>query len=195
MTGIKTAAVLTFGTALAPQSASAQDFYLGQLVPVGFNFCQRSTAAANGQILAISQFSALFSLLGTTYGGDGRTTFALPDLRGRFPMHQGTGPGLTPRSMGQRGGAEAVVMTEAQLPAHNHLVVAVNQTGDKGGPVTDLLAKASDGSKNYHDGPADSRMDPSMLSSTGGGQAIQVMNPYLVMNWCIATEGLFPSRS
>ena len=194
LAGAKAAAVLSLGFMAAPQSASAQEFYLGQLIPVGFNFCQRNTAATNGQLLPISSNTALFSLLGTIYGGDGRTTFALPDLRGRFPTHAGTGPGLSPRVLGSRGGAETTTLNTANLPSHNHIITAVNQTGDKGGPVTDFLAKASDGSKIYHDGPPDSTMDPRMVQNTGGGQSFSIMNPYLTINWCIATQGLFPSR-
>lgn len=193
--GAKTAAVLTIGMMTAPQSASAQEFYIGQLVPVGFNFCQRQTAAANGQLLAISSNTALFSLLGTIYGGDGRTTFALPDLRGRMPMHAGNGPGLTSHPQGQKSGVETVTLTEVNLPSHSHTITSVNQTGDKGGPVTDLLAKPSDGSKIYHDGPPDSTMDPRMVQNTGGGQAFNIMNPYLAINWCVATQGIYPSRS
>lgn len=192
--GAKAAAVLSLGFMAAPQTASAQDFYLGQLIPVGFNFCQRNTAAANGQLLAISSNSALFSLLGTIYGGDGRTTFALPDLRGRFPTHQGTGAGLSTRPIGSRGGVETVVLSQANLPSHNHIIASVNQDGDKGGPVTDLLAKSNDGAKMYHDGPPDATMDPRMVQNTGGSQAFSIMNPYLTINWCVATQGLFPSR-
>lgn len=193
--GAKAAALVSLGMMAAPQSASAQDFYIGQLVPVGFNFCQRTTAAANGQLLAISSNTALFSLYGTIYGGDGRTTFALPDLRGRIPMHYGTGPGLSTRNIGQRGGSETVVLNATNLPSHNHNILSVNKTGDKGGPVTDLLAKSSDGAKIYHDGPPDSTMDPRMVQNTGSNQAFNVSNPYLAINWCVALQGIYPSRS
>ena len=180
----------------APQSASAQSFYIGQLVPGGYNFCPRGSLAANGQLLPVASNSALFSLLGTIYGGDGRTTFALPDLRGRAPLHAGNGPGLSARPLGQRGGAETVTMTAAQMPSHSHMVGARNKRGDKRGPGTDFPAPSSVTEQSiYHEGPADVTMDPKMIKNSGGGQPMQIMNPYLVIQWCIAIDGIYPSRS
>lgn len=196
LTGAKLAAVATLGMTFAPQSASAQEYYIAQIVPGGQNFCPRGTAATDGQLLAISSNTALFSLIGTIYGGDGRTTFALPDLRGRSALHNGSGPGLSSRPIGQKSGAERVTMTTATMPSHTHQLTSVNQDGDKGGPASDFPAKSNvAGQKLYHNGPADSAFDPAMLRNTGGGQSISIMNPFLVIQWCIATQGIFPSRS
>lgn len=197
ITGLaKVAAVATLGMIAAPQSATAQEAYLGQIVPGGYNFCPRGSMALNGQLLPVASNSALFSLLGTIYGGDGRTTFALPDLRGRVPVHAGTGPGLSPRQLGQRGGAETVQLTVGTMPSHNHLVGARNKRGDKRGPGTDFPAPSSVTEQSlYSEGPADVTMDPSMIQNTGGGQPFSIMNPYLVIQWCIATQGIYPSRS
>jgi microcystin-dependent protein len=147
-------------------------------------------------VLPIADNTALFSLLGNIYGGDGRTTFALPDLRGRFPTSQGSGPGLSIRQIGQRQGSDQSLLTVNQLASHTHLVGAVNQVGDKGGPVTDFISKASNGSSNYHDGPEDVSMDPTMISTTGvTTPSINTSNPYLVVNWCIVLFGIYPSRN
>lgn len=192
---VKIAAVATLGMMAAPQSASAE-YYIGQLVPGGYNFCPRGSLAANGQLLSIASNTSLFSLIGTIYGGDGRTTMQLPDLRGRAPLHAGNGPGLSSRPLGQRGGSETVTMTVATMPSHNHMVGARNKRGDKRGPGTDFPAPSSVTEQSlYHDGPSDITMDPAMIKNTGGSQPMQIMNPYLVIQWCIVTEGLYPSRS
>lgn len=188
-------AVLALGLSAAPQSAAAQELYVGEIFPVGFNFCPRTTAALNGQILAISSNDALFSLLGTTYGGDGRTTFALPDMRGRTTMQTGNGPGLSPRQLGQRGGATTMTALTQNLASHSHPVGAVNLTANKRGPGTDFFAIPSDDALTFTDGPSDITMDPSMIQPTGGGQPMQIAQPYLAVNWCIALFGIYPSRS
>lgn len=193
--GVLTAVMLTLGVGGAPQSVSAQPSYLGEIFPVGFNFCPRSSLQLNGQLLAISSNNALFSLLGTIYGGDGRTTFALPDLRGRIPLHNGQGPGLSNRPIGQKAGSEVQQLTVANMPSHNHIIASVNQDGDKAGPVTDLLAKSSSSAREYHDGPPDSSMDPRMVSMTGSNLQFSIENPFLAINWCIVDAGIYPSRS
>ena len=196
ISGAKIAAVATLGMMAAPQSASAQSYYIGQLVPGGYNFCPRGSLAADGQILAISSNTALFSLIGTIYGGDGRTSMQLPDLRGRAPLHAGNGPGLTSRPLGQKGGSETVTMTTATMPSHNHLVGARNKRGDKRGPGTDFPAPSSVTEQSlYSEGPADVTMDPAMIQNTGSGLPMQIMNPFLAIQWCIVTEGVYPSRS
>lgn len=196
LTSAKLAAAITIGMMAAPNTASAQEYYIGQLVPGGYNFCPRNSIAANGQLLAISSNTALFSLLGTNFGGDGRTTFGMPDLRGRAPIHHGNGPGLSSRPLGQKSGAETVVMTTAQLPSHNHTIGSKNVAGDKGGPASDFPAASNiRGQKNYHNGPADALMDSAMVQPTGGGQAIHIMNPFIAIQWCVATFGIYPSRN
>jgi len=186
------AVVPVFGA--KPVSAQATP-YIGQLGLFGGNFCPRAWAKADGQLLPIASNTALFSLLGTTYGGDGRTTFGLPDLRGRAPIGEGTGPGLAPVRWGQRGGAQTHTMTVPEMPSHNHLVNGTNAIGDKGGPGNDYLAAGGDGHKAYHDGPPNRTMDPGVISHTGGGQAFSIQDPYLGMFWCIALQGVYPSRN
>jgi microcystin-dependent protein len=188
-------------TQLMPTSASAQatPFY-GQLTDMGFNFCPRGWAQAAGQLLPIAQNDALFSLLGTMYGGDGRTTFALPDLRGRRPIGVGQGAGLSNIRQGQKGGAETFVIYEPNLPSHNHMVNTTNEIANKNGPGTDFLAVPTDRDLNiYHEGPSDPsrarQMDPGMIEPTGGGAAVGKVSPFLGSNWCIALTGIYPSRS
>lgn len=165
---------------------------------VGWNFAARGFALFDGQILSISQNTALFSLLGTFYGGDGRTTFALPDLRGRVPMHMGNGPGLTDRRIGERSGVETVTLTINQIPQHNHnpRLQAENIAGNTDDPTGNMLAKAP---KSYR--PQFRSNDVAMNSAAvvsndvGGGQSHNNMQPYLVMNYQMALVGLFPSRN
>ena len=173
--------------------------FLGQILLVGYNFAQRGFALAQGQLLPISQNSALFSLYGTMYGGDGRTTFALPDLRGRCPIGMGTGPGLSSRTIGSRSGLETTTLTVADMPAHNHTVNATNSDGDKPGPGGKLLGAAPPGGVGsetiYSTAAPNKTMNPGMIANTGGGQAHNNMQPFLVMNYQVALLGIFPSRN
>ena len=123
--------------------------FIGQIMMVGFNFAPRGWALCDGSLLPINNNQALFSLLGTTYGGDGRTTFQLPDLRGRVPMHQGTGPGLPNHRIGEKGGVENVTLTVAQMPAHTHVLNASSDYGSQKSPANGVPAKADDGEQNY----------------------------------------------
>lgn len=191
-------------TAATPKKAEAgADPYLGEVMIYPYTFCPRGWTEANGQLLSVSQYTALFSLYGTNFGGDGRTTFGLPDLRGRVPMHLGTGPGLSPRTIGQKFGTETETMTVNQMPSHSHTVNSVSGQGDKGGPNSDFLSApgANDGSlkyndlKMYHDGPATATMDPGMIASTGGNQPQNNIQPVQVLRYCVALEGLFPPRN
>lgn len=183
----------------APDRATAgPNPYIGDIVAVGENFCPRSWAEAAGQLLPISNYTALFSLLGTTYGGDGRTTFGLPDLRGRRAMGQGNGPGLTQRREGQKLGAETQTLTSAQLPSHSHAVNANNLDGDKPGPGNKILAAAPPGGTGsetiYSDQGPTTQMSAQMIANAGSGQPFDVVDPYLVMRYCIALQGIYPSR-
>lgn len=164
------------------------------------NFAPRGWAFCNGEILPISQNTALFSLIGTTYGGDGRSTTALPNLEGRAPMHPGRGPGLTTRRLGQRGGVEMVTLTEAQLPNHRHDMQAVQRTqatrGNSLDPAGNLLATPETGTAYVDDVAADHvTMATDMIGNTGGSQAHNNLQPFLTMNFIIALVGLYPSRS
>ena len=170
--------------------------FIGQIQPFGFNFAPRGWAQCDGQLLQISQNSALFSLLGTTYGGDGRTTFALPDLRGRVAIHQGTGAGLTTRTLGSRSGQESVTLNTTQMPPHQH-AVAPKCNGaaiDGDSPVNSYPALSESDIYNSAAG-VNQVMAPTDSSSVGGGQAHANMQPFLTINFCIALTGLFPSRN
>lgn len=161
------------------------------------NFAPRGWAFCNGQLLPISQNTALFSLIGTTYGGDGRSTTALPNLQGRAPMHPGRGPGLTDRRLGQRGGVETVTLSEAQMPNHTHQARAQGQPGNRPGPENNTFTTAI-GATPYRGGsppPNQTAFDSQVLENTGGSQAHNNMQPYLAINYIIALVGLYPSRS
>jgi len=164
--------------------------YLGQLALVSFNFAPRGWALCNGQILSIAQNTALFALLGTTYGGDGQTTFALPNLQGRVPVHQGSD-----FVMGAEGGAETVTLTLAEIPGHAHLFGSVNQASTTA-PSGDAFASKPRGGVARFTGPgAAFQISDGPLSSTGGNQPHNNMQPYLTLSWVIALQGIFPSRS
>jgi len=159
------------------------------------NFAPRGWAFCDGQLLPISQNTALFSLIGTTYGGDGRTTTALPNLQGRAPMHPGRGPGLTSRRLGQKGGTETVTLSEAQIPNHNHTLRAQVSRGSALTPQ-DNFFNQSVGDTAYLSPPTNlASMKTDMAPSTGGSQAHTNMQPFLAMNFIIALVGLYPSRS
>lgn len=164
------------------------DPIIGQILLISWNWAPRGWLLCNGQVLPIQQYSALFSLLGVTYGGNGTTTFALPDLRGRVPVHQGTGPGLTDRVIGERAGTESVTLMTPNLPTHSH-PIAFSSAGTGRTSGTFL---ATEGFTNT--GPNNLVMDPSTVLPTGGSLPHDNMQPYLVMNYIIATEGIYPSR-
>lgn len=167
------------------------DPFIAQITMFGGNFAPRGWAFCDGQLLAISTNQALFSLLGTTYGGDGRTTFALPDLRGRFPMHAGSGPGLTSRPQGQKSGTESHTITVNQLPAHSHSInLASSNEGEVTSPAGNILAVSDD--RNYVSGTG---MSMGQAVNTGGGQAVNHMPPFVTVRFIIALQGIFPSRN
>lgn len=170
--------------------------FIGQIIQAGFNFAPRGYATCDGQLLSIAQNTALFSLLGTTFGGDGRVTFGLPDLRGRVPVHQGQGPGLTNRTMGEMSGTENVTLISSQMPMHNHLVNVTNVAGALPTPGGNFLAPSSDSAMSNFRPTADgSALNPQSIGLAGGNQPHNNMQPYLVINYCIAMEGIFPSRN
>lgn len=170
------------------------DPFLGEIMWVGFTFCPRGWAHADGQLLPISSNTALFALLGTQYGGDGRTTFALPDLRGRVPVHRGQGPGLTNRNQGQRSGTETNTLTTANLPAHSHSLNASSATGNTAAPAGNSLADGRT-ARVYSSTAPNVAMHADSIGNTGSGTSVNNMQPYLTLRACIATQGLFPSRS
>ena len=162
--------------------------FLAEIKIVGFNFAPRGWAYCDGQILPINQNQSLYSLLGTTYGGDGRTSFALPDLRSRTPIHQGDG-----YQLGQKGGAETVTLTAAEIGAHTHTVKASSAAGNNPTPTGRVLAAAG----VYRDPEAANMtaLRSGTVTNAGGGQAHNNMQPSLALNFCIALLGLFPSRN
>ena len=162
------------------------------------NFAPRGWAFCNGQLLPISQNTALFSLIGTTYGGDGRTTTALPNLQGRAPMHPGRGPGLTARRLGQRGGVETVTLTEAQIANHNHPLQVFTPTPatTNAADSNSSLARSAGGNAYQTDVSANIvSLNEGTIENTGGGQAHNNLQPFLAINFIIALVGLYPSRS
>lgn len=156
------------------------------------NFAPRSWAFCDGQLLPVAQNTALFSLIGTTYGGDGRSTTALPNLQGRAPMHPGRGPGLTSRRLGQRGGVEQVTLSEAQMANHSHTLLASGEDGNSQNPAGNHYGAGTD---MYRAPSNKGAMDTQSLPNTGGSQPHNNLQPFLTMNFIIALQGLYPSRS
>ena len=161
------------------------------------NYAPRGWAFCDGTLLPIAQNTALFSLIGTIYGGDGRTTTALPDLRGRAPMGPGSGTGLTPRQVGEKSGVETVTLTSAQLPFHTHALRANSNIADLATPSSARSLARSSGGFAYQQDATSNQVDlaAEAVSSAGGGGAHNNMMPSLTLNFCIALTGLYPSRS
>lgn len=157
------------------------------------NFAPRGWAFCNGQLLPISQNTALFSLLGTTYGGDGRTNFALPDLQGRVPVHPGQGPGLSLRDLGETGGSAGVTLIESELPAHSHGMSGIDADAEFIDPV-DTLPGITPGEETYGSVSNLVQMNVNAMTDAGGGQPHNNLQPYLVVNYLIALQGIFPPR-
>lgn len=177
----------------------AQDAYVGEIRCVGMNFAPQGWLECNGQLLSISEYDTLFSLIGTTYGGDGQTTFALPDLRGRVPVHVGQGVGLSPRILGEKGGTEQVTLNTIQIPAHTHntqVSSSVGTTNDPGNGNT--LGKPANLGPNpvkiYVENP-ESKVSSTPTTATGSGQPHDNMMPYTCMKWIICVNGIYPSPS
>jgi microcystin-dependent protein len=161
--------------------------FAGNFAPTGYAFCE-------GQLLPISQNTALFSILGTQYGGNGQTTFALPDLRGRAPVHAGQGPGLPFYDQGQFGGEASHTLTVSEMPQHSHVAVADTGNGTTSSPAGALPAHDPAGTPVYGTNPTAS-MSGNAIGISGGGQPHNVQSPYLAMRYCIALQGVFPSRN
>ena len=167
--------------------------FIGEITLFAGNFAPRGWAFCDGQLLSINQNQALFSILGTTYGGDGRTTFGLPDLRGRTPIHAGTGPGLSTYRLGSKGGTETVTLTTAQMPSLSHNLEAHTGYGDTANPDGAINAKTS--RPAYKSSAPNATMSGSSISNTGGSQAHENRPPYVTVHYIIALQGVFPSRS
>ncbi|HEX7437272.1 MAG TPA: tail fiber protein [Caldimonas sp.] len=189
-------AALSLGAMHGTASAQASDPFIGQIMCAGFNFAPRGWAELNGQLLPIASNTAMFALLGTQYGGNGVTTFALPDMRGRVLIDAGQGPGLTQREQGESAGTEQVTLNNAQLPAHNHTVTP------QGSPADATLVSPANGvpatkarTTLYAPGPGTLPMTPTLTSPAGSNAPVPVMQPYVTMRCFIALFGVFPARN
>jgi len=172
--------------------------FLAEVRIFGFNFAPRSWAQCDGQILPINQNQSLYSLLGTTYGGDGRTTFGLPELRGRTPIHVGTSgtAGSTNHALGQKSGVEDVTLAEPQIPSHKHKVQGTVTEANQSQPEGRMFAQSTvTGIANWSSAPGSGNTQSGFIQNTGGTQQHNNMQPYLAVNFCIALQGLFPSRN
>ena len=193
------ALALALGASVTATPAAAQDPFVGEIRPFGYNFCPRGWASAAGQLLPISQNDALFSLYGTIYGGDGRTTFALPDLRGRSNIHNGTGPGLSRVQIGERGGQETVTLILPELPSHNHTVFGGSGAADTTVPTSALPSAVSSSTGGrvsaYNDSGPNTTMSTTSVGQAGGSMAHENMSPFIAITWCVALVGVYPSRN
>ena len=171
------------------------DPFVAEIRMFGFNFPPTGWAFCNGQLMPISQNTALFSLLGTTYGGDGKSNFALPDLQGLAPMHSGQGQGLSQQPLGTQGGAEFVTLLESEMPAHSHAVRASTQNADNAAPGPATAIGRSVGQKVFAASGNNQAMAFQTIAPTGGSLPHNNLMPYLVLNFCIALQGVFPPRS
>ena len=173
--------------------------FIAEIRAFGFYFSPYGWAYCNGQLMPISQYTALFSLVGTTFGGDGVSTFALPNLQGRAPMHWGNGTGLSSYAWGQPSGTEIVTLTQSQMPQHNHAIQVAEAPSGSGEatPTPTGSTWLGDSSHTYAPGGTapDTQLSPKAISTTGGSQPHNNMQPYLTVNFCIALDGIYPSRN
>jgi microcystin-dependent protein len=170
------------------------DPFLAEIRIFPSNFAPKGWAFCNGQLLPISQNTALFSLLGTTYGGDGKSTFALPNIEGRAPMHPGQGPGLSLHDLGEAGGSETVTLLESEIPAHSHGLMSLGAPANRTNPIGNTIARVSAGNAYVAPPVALASMAGQALAPAGGDQPHNNMQPYLTLNFCIALQGVFPQR-
>lgn len=168
--------------------------YIGEIRMFGGNFAPNGWAFCNGQLLPIAENDALFALIGTTYGGDGETTFALPDLRSRVPIHQGTGSSGTSYQPGGSGGGETVTLTTSQIPIHNHALTATTTLGNETNPAENVLAQSTRADM-YEERSPNAQLAPNALSPAGGSQPHDNIQPYLAISFIISLFGIFPSQT
>jgi microcystin-dependent protein len=170
------------------------DPFIGEIRVFGFTFAPTGWAQCQGQLLPISQNTALFSILGTTYGGDGRSTFALPNIQGKVGMGAGQGPGRSNRDLGENGGEEQIALTAQQMAAHTHAANCNSANGNAYGPGGNFWAQDAGGGNDYAT-TGGAQMSANAIGPTGGGTPHANLQPYLVLNYCIALQGVYPSRS
>jgi microcystin-dependent protein len=171
------------------------DPFVAEIRIFAFNFAPRGWAWCDGQLMPLSQNTALFSLLGTTYGGDGKSNFALPNLQGSAPMHPGQGPGLSLHDLGEASGTETVTLLEAEIPSHPHALMASASTGNRSAPQNNSLARVTGATPYAPAGTPSATLDPQALVTAGGDQPHNNMQPYLTFYFNIALQGVFPPRT
>jgi microcystin-dependent protein len=178
------------------------DPFVAEIRIFPFSFAPKGWASCDGQILPLSQNTALFSLLGTTYGGDGKSNFALPDMRGNAPMHPGQGPGLSLHDLGETGGSDTVSLLESEIPSHTHTLMSVSAfAGTDNSPQNNVLSKATSGAPLNAYVPGSPAPSPTVgmagaaVAPAGGDQPHNNMQPYLTLNYCIALQGVYPPRT
>ena len=176
-----------------PAVNAGSEPFIGEVQWFAGNFAPRGWAKCDGQLLPINSNQALFSLLGTNYGGDGRTTFGLPAVRGRVIIHEGQGPGLTSRRLGSRGGTETETLTASEMPNHTHTLRASSGSATTPVPTNNVLASTGR-SRLYDSGASNTNMDAAAITQTGGGNSHNNMQPYNTLTCIIALVGIFPSR-
>jgi microcystin-dependent protein len=181
------------------------EVFIGTILPFGFNYAPTGWQMCNGQLLPISQYQAVFALIGTYYGGNGTSNFALPNLQGRLPMHMGNGLGLSSRTLGEMAGTETATLLTSNLPQHNHALNATTAAAASAAPSTpnNVLA-AANGADNqgnpvtvqiYGPAPVNAVLNPTSIGMTGGSQPFEIMPPFLVLNFCFAMTGIYPARN
>jgi microcystin-dependent protein len=173
------------------------DPFVAEIRIFPFNFAPKGWAFCDGQILPLSQNTALFSLLGTMYGGDGKSNFALPNFQGNAPMHPGQGPGLSLHDLGESGGADTVALLESEIPSHRHSLLASDKPGNRAGPASDRSLAQSNGANAYQSDATLNivSMSDQTISPAGGDQPHNNLQPYLTLNFCIALQGVYPPRT
>jgi microcystin-dependent protein len=170
------------------------DPFVAEIRIFGFNFAPTGWAQCDGQLMPISQNTALFALLGTYYGGDGKSNFALPNLQGSAPMNQGQSGGTSDRFIGEASGSEGITLLQTEMPAHSHALNAVESTATARQPPNQMFA-VGEAMSLYRSAPPNTTMNPNMLATSGGSLPHNNMQPYLTFNFCIALQGVFPPRS
>jgi microcystin-dependent protein len=174
------------------------DPFVAEIRIFPFNFAPKGWAFCDGQILPLSQNTALFSLLGTTYGGDGKSNFALPNMQGNVPMHPGQGPGLSLHDLGETGGSDTVSLLESEIPAHAHTMMSLPAPANRTAPIGNSIARVQGTSGPYVQGsptPAPANMSDNAVAPAGGDQPHNNLQPYLTLNFCIALQGVYPPRT
>lgn len=170
------------------------DQFLGEIRIFATNFAPKGWAQCNGQLMPLSQNTALFALLGTNYGGDGKTTFALPNLQGRAPLQQGAGPGLTQRNLGEMGGSAAVSLLQSEIPLHSHQLMHSGGAANASTPAPDTGFARTTSAQVYAPGDTSAPASPQALAASGDSAPHNNLQPYLTLNFCIALQGIFPPR-